>query len=111
MANASIRYPAVAGMFYPSDSRALQSQVGEYLAQAVPLELIPPPKALVLPHAGYVYSGPVAATGYAALTALRAVIRASSPHRPSNSSRLTNGEHFNCHQIENVVRDCRREYQ
>jgi MEMO1 family protein len=75
MANASIRHPAVAGMFYPSDPRALQSQVGEYLAQAVPLELIPPPKALVLPHAGYVYSGPVAATGYAALAALRSVIR------------------------------------
>lgn len=75
MANASIRQPAVAGMFYPSDPRALQSQVGEFLARAVPLESIPPPKALVVPHAGYVYSGSVAATGYAALSGLRAVIR------------------------------------
>lgn len=62
-------------MFYPSDPRALQSQVADFLAKAVPLELIPAPKALVLPHAGYVYSGPVAATGYAALRDLRTVIR------------------------------------
>lgn len=75
MANASIRPPAVAGMFYPSDPRALQSQVGDFLAKAVPLEVIRPPKALVLPHAGYVYSGPVAATGYATVRELRSVIR------------------------------------
>jgi AmmeMemoRadiSam system protein B len=75
MANASVRHPAVAGMFYPSDPRALQSQVQEMLSRAVPLELIPAPKALVLPHAGYVYSGPVAATGYAVLGALRKTIR------------------------------------
>jgi hypothetical protein len=41
----------------------------------VPLEVIPPPKALVVPHAGYVYSGPVAASGYAALRERRGVIR------------------------------------
>lgn len=75
MASASIRHPAVAGMFYPSDPRALLSQVREYLSQAVPLETTPPPKALVLPHAGYIYSGPVAATGYAVLESLRDVIR------------------------------------
>lgn len=75
MANASIRHPAVAGMFYPSDPRALHSQLEEFLSRAVPLEVTPPPKALVLPHAGYIYSGPVAATGYAALKALREVVR------------------------------------
>lgn len=75
MGNASVRHPAVAGMFYPSDPRALHAQVGEFLAKAVPLEEIPPPKALVLPHAGYVYSGPVAASGYASLKEMRSVIR------------------------------------
>lgn len=75
MANASIRPAAVAGMFYPSDPRVLHSQVGEFLAKAVPLEIIPPPKALVLPHAGYVYSGAVAASGYVCLRDMRSVIR------------------------------------
>lgn len=75
MAVASIRPAAVAGMFYPSDPRVLHAQVGDYLAKAVPMEDIPPPKALVVPHAGYVYSGPVAASGYACLGEMRSVIR------------------------------------
>ncbi len=75
MANASLRPAAVAGMFYPSDPRVLQAQVGDFLAKALPLEPMGPPKALILPHAGYVYSGAVAATGYVTLRELRAVIR------------------------------------
>lgn len=62
---ASIRFPAVAGMFYPDNPAQLSKLVGSLLDQA--LSAKPPPKAMIVPHAGYIYSGSVAATGYARL--------------------------------------------
>jgi hypothetical protein len=54
----NIRRAAVAGMFYPEDAQELHRLVQEYLGAA---HLVaPPPKAVIAPHAGYVYSGPVA---------------------------------------------------
>ena len=61
-----VRHPAVAGMFYPADARSLRAEVDAYLAAAAEPEG-PPPKALIAPHAGYVYSGPVAAHAYRCL--------------------------------------------
>lgn len=61
------RAPAVAGRFYPSNPRELRTLVRQLLA-AVPGCDAAPPKALIAPHAGYVYSGPVAASAYARLT-------------------------------------------
>jgi len=55
------RMPDVAGSFYPSDPKQLRKAVEGYLAQAEPG---PAPKALIAPHAGYIYSGPIAATAY-----------------------------------------------
>lgn len=75
MATASIRPAAVAGYFYPDDPQVLQAQIGEMLSTAVPLETVSAPKALIVPHAGYVYSGPVAANAYATAAALRDVVR------------------------------------
>ena len=66
----SIREPAVAGQFYPGDPAGLGSTVAVLLDQVAGTDA-PPPKALILPHAGYVYSGPVAATGYARLKPYR----------------------------------------
>ena len=60
------RPPAVAGHFYPADPVKLSSEVRGLLAQVGPVEGAHP-KALVVPHAGYVYSGPIAASGYAHL--------------------------------------------
>lgn len=75
MALASIRPPAVAGQFYPGDERVLRTQLAEMLSTAVQLEAAPAPKAIIVPHAGYMYSGPVAASAYALLAPLRQVIR------------------------------------
>lgn len=75
MASASIRPAAVAGFFYPDDPRVLQTQLAEMISAAVPLEVVTEPKALIVPHAGYVYSGPVAAAAYRSLLALRERIR------------------------------------
>ncbi len=70
---AVIRHPAVAGQFYPGDAGTLSAQVADFLAQAPEPEGAPP-KAVIAPHAGYVYSGPVAATAYRTLEPLRGTV-------------------------------------
>jgi MEMO1 family protein len=63
---ASIRATAVAGLFYPAHPAELRRMVQDFLLTAP----APPnftPKALIAPHAGYVYSGPIAGSAYAAL--------------------------------------------
>ncbi len=68
-----IRLPAVAGTFYPGDRAALKQEIESYLAEAViPTEA---PKAMIVPHAGTVYSGPVAASAYAGLQQVKDHIR------------------------------------
>lgn len=69
----AIRPPAVAGLFYPAEPGQLAHDVQEFLAGAHPFDLIP--KALIVPHAGYVYSGAIAATAYATLRPIAARIR------------------------------------
>jgi len=65
--NIAARPPAVAGLFYPASPNALAAAVDELLSAAHVAPNVPVPKALVVPHAGYVYSGPIAATAYARL--------------------------------------------
>jgi hypothetical protein len=62
----NIRPAAVAGMFYPGDPNVLAHDVRAMLSNADTVNLHP--KALIVPHAGYIYSGPVAASAYALLT-------------------------------------------
>jgi len=61
-----VRPPAVAGAFYPGEPQRLRAEVTALLAH-VPDEGRAAPKALIAPHAGYVYSGQVAATAFASL--------------------------------------------
>jgi MEMO1 family protein len=68
-----IREPAVAGLFYPDDPVLLQQQIESLLPDASAAGT--PPKALIVPHAGYIYSGPVAASAYAQLLPVRGRIR------------------------------------
>ena len=68
-----LRFPAVAGRFYPSDPSLLHDQIDQFLA-AVSVAAPRRPKALIVPHAGYVFSGPVAASGYAWLAPWRGKI-------------------------------------
>jgi len=71
-----LRPPAVAGLFYPADSAQLHKEVQTYLRTASNApETEPVPKAIIVPHAGYVYSGPVAASAYARLLPSRDRIR------------------------------------
>ncbi|HEX5137609.1 MAG TPA: AmmeMemoRadiSam system protein B [Planctomycetota bacterium] len=56
----NVREACVAGLFYPADAAELRAAVRACVGKGHG----PPPKALVLPHAGYVYSGPIAGSGY-----------------------------------------------
>jgi len=68
----SVRPAAVAGMFYPADSRTLAAEVDDLLGGVEqPAPRLAYPKALIVPHAGYVYSGGVAAHAYDELAAAR----------------------------------------
>lgn len=61
----AVRPPAVAGSFFPADPVRRRAQVAELLAAPPqPRDEEPCPKVLIAPHAGYVYSGPTAATAY-----------------------------------------------
>ncbi len=62
---AKTRPPAVAGAFYPADPQELARTVDGLLAKAAPAAAAEVPVALVVPHAGYMYSGGVAAHAYA----------------------------------------------
>lgn len=81
----SLRPAAVAGLFYPADPAQLAADIDAYLAQARPPTAAGPIKALIVPHAGYVYSAPIAATAYAALAPqagrIRRVILLGPTHR------------------------------
>src|SRR6516162_3800221 len=62
----TVRPPAVAGTFYPREPDRLRVQVQSLLADAGPSKAVIP-KAVIAPHAGYVYSGHVAAAAFATL--------------------------------------------
>lgn len=70
----SVRPPAVADMFYPGNPAELAATVDQLLAE-VPTVETRQPKVLIVPHAGYVYSGSTAAMAYAALAPWRSSIR------------------------------------
>lgn len=82
-----IRPPAVAGAFYPAQASVLASNVRAMLADAASTGEAPAawPKALIVPHAGYVYSGAMAARAYARLapgrTSIRRVVLLGPVHR------------------------------
>jgi AmmeMemoRadiSam system protein B/AmmeMemoRadiSam system protein A len=62
-------------MFYPNNATELTQTLTGLLARPVGAALTRPPKALLVPHAGYIYSGPIAASAYAQLASLRGRIR------------------------------------
>src|SRR5258708_13543223 len=72
----AIRSAAVAGMFYPGEARALATELDELLGGVEQSEpRLDFPKALIVPHAGYIYSGPIAARAYEELGNARGIVR------------------------------------
>lgn len=73
--SSTVRRPAVAGQFYPSHPEPLRRTISECFLHSIGPQKLPPAAkskilGLVCPHAGYMYSGPVAAHGYLALSGL-----------------------------------------
>jgi len=73
------RSPAVAGTFYPADAVSLSGQVKAFLGEAQldmsDEDMTRPPKALIAPHAGYIYSGPIAAQAYIRIQSLKDIVK------------------------------------
>ena len=72
--NRLVRPPAVAGLFYPADPAELHQMVDEMLQKAhkLPCQKV---KALIAPHAGYIYSGSIAASAYVQLSSRKDEIK------------------------------------
>lgn len=82
----SIRSAAVAGLFYPRNPDTLRREVQGYIEQAAPPDMRDIiPRALIAPHAGYAYSGPIAGTAYAywksQASSIRRVLLIGPAHR------------------------------
>lgn len=93
------RQPAVAGSFYPAEPVVLRDQISQLLANAN-APAIANPKAIIAPHAGYLYSGPIAANVYAQVQTAKArikrVVLLGPSHRVAfNGLALSTADSFN----------------
>ncbi|MGY0217053.1 AmmeMemoRadiSam system protein B [Endozoicomonadaceae bacterium StTr2] len=91
------RPPAVAGTFYPAGEATLRGMVSGFLDEAAGRDLSP--KAIVVPHAGYIYSGPIAASAYALLAPVadqikRVVLLGPTHHIPFEGLALPESQIF-----------------
>lgn len=68
-----VRAAAVAGTFYPDNEVTLKRMVRDFLDHSTSSGQ--PPKAIIAPHAGYIYSGPIAASAYHLLESCRDQIK------------------------------------
>ena len=99
MSERPVRQPAVAGQFYPADLDLLRRDVGEYISQASLPDDVDGVRAVIAPHAGYVYSGATAGHAFKALKRLpdreRTVFLLGPAHRvPVNGVALGNYSAF-----------------
>jgi len=92
-----IRPAAVAGLFYPADAAQLHRDIQSMLSVTEQAESVP--KALIVPHAGYIFSGPVAASAFAQLKNIRHIVKRvivlGPCHRvPLNGLATSSGDYF-----------------
>ena len=71
----TVRPAVVAGLFYPASPDVLNNMIEQDLAGASPANEKAVAKALIVPHAGFIYSGPIAASAYVYLQQLRHIIQ------------------------------------
>ena len=93
----TVRPAAVAGGFYPADPKILSAMIDDLLAHASPQPINDPILAVVAPHAGYEFSGPVAAYTYAALKGRkfsRVVVIAPSHYEAFNFTSVYDGDAY-----------------
>jgi len=93
------RQAAVAGQFYPLESKVLQSEINQYLSQVSKTEA-EECKAIIVPHAGYIYSGSIAASAYTKIQhhpgSISTVILLGPAHRVAfNGIAISSAKYFN----------------
>ena len=91
------REPAVAGAFYPRDPEKLRTMINDYLQQVPRQNVEGTVRALIAPHAGYIYSGPVAAHAYKLIQGkdYDAVVVLAISHRyPFNGASIYDGDMY-----------------
>jgi len=94
---AQTREAVVAGAFYPHRAEDLRKMIGGYIKDAERKEIAGELRVLIAPHAGYIYSGPVAAEGYKLLedkTYKTVVVIALSHHYPFKGASIYDGEFY-----------------
>lgn len=69
------KQPSVAGLFYPSDPKEIIDMIKTFLKEQKSNKSYPNPKALIVPHAGYIYSGSIAASAYNLITDMKDIIK------------------------------------
>lgn len=94
-----IIYPNVADKFYPADPSVLRQDILTMLTAASDKATLPIPKAIIAPHAGYIYSGLIAASAYACLTKAkkqihRIVLLAPSHQYPVSGVAITDAKSY-----------------
>lgn len=97
MAKKIIRQPAVAGGFYPADKAELQEMINDFYVNVGEEKPTTTPRILIVPHAGYVYSGQVAAYSFKQLEDLgikRAIIIGPSHHFPARGLYLASADYW-----------------
>lgn len=103
----TIRPAAVAGLFYPASSNELHQQVRDFLSAAKPTNETP--LALIVPHASFDYSGPIAASAYVNLYPLRdrikRVVLLGPSHRVGFHGLATSSAHFFTTPLGNIKLD------
>lgn len=90
-------HPVVAGSFYPSNPVALKNMLDQFLMDAKDKRDLPIPRAIIAPHAGYIYSGPIAASAYACLensTSIKRVAVFAPSHQLLFSNVAISEAHF-----------------
>lgn len=95
----SVREPAVAGLFYPATREELSKEIDGLLKAARAVAIKGRLRGLIVPHAGYAYSGPVAAVGYRALRAQKldvseVVLLGPAHHLPFEGLALAESERW-----------------
>ncbi|MFH1132985.1 MAG: AmmeMemoRadiSam system protein B [Nanoarchaeota archaeon] len=91
----NVREPAVAGSWYPGDNATLHASLQERFAQIPRFELNGTVRALIVPHAGYAFSGGVAAAGFKQLSHYETVfVLGPSHHLPLRGIMVPNYTHF-----------------
>ena len=88
--DSDVREPAVAGKFYPESAAKLRLAIEKFLQDAVPVK-VKKPVAIIVPHAGYIYSGQICADGFKQVSNQKydVIVILGTNHTGSNSQGIS----------------------